>query len=65
MDQNKEWTAAERLRWQPGRHVCRKDSDEPGAIVEADGSIKVKGDGGSTSYFRHLPANVRLKEPTE
>src|SRR4051794_4630937 len=42
-DPNQERTAAERLPWQPGRRVCRKDSDELGTVGGADGSIKVKG----------------------
>jgi len=45
-----------------GQRVIRKDSDECGTVTEADGQIKVKWDGGQTSYFRRdEQANVRLK----
>jgi hypothetical protein len=51
------------MGWQPGRRVARKDSDEEGTIVEADGEIKVKWDHGRTSYYRRgVPANVTLKD---
>jgi hypothetical protein len=65
MSENKEGTKADRLRWRIGRRVSRKDTDELGTIVDTDGEIKVKWDGGRTSYFRrYKPANVRL-EPTK
>ena len=41
--------------------MVRKDTEELGTIVEADDEIKVKWDGGRTSYFhRDKPANVQL-----
>jgi hypothetical protein len=49
--------------WQVGRRVSRKNSDELGTIVEANGNIKVKWDGGKTSYYRRgLPGNVKLAD---
>ena len=44
-----------------GQRVRRKDSDEQGTVVEANGEVKVKWDGGSTSYAkRGKPGNIRL-----
>jgi hypothetical protein len=45
-----------------GQRVARVDSDEGGNVVDStDGTIKVKWDGGSTSYFdRGALGNVRL-----
>jgi hypothetical protein len=49
-----------------GQRVSRRDTEELGTVVEADGEIKVKWDNGQTSYFRrNKPANVRLKEPKQ
>ena len=49
--------------WRIGQRVCREDSQELGTIVEADHQIKVKWDGGGTSYFeRDKPSNVKLAE---
>ena len=49
-----------------GHRVRRKDADESGTVIAADGKIKVKWDGGRTSYFRRDQlANVRLKEPNK
>jgi hypothetical protein len=49
--------------WLVGQRVARKDTDEQGTIVHADGEIKVKWDGGRTSYYRRgVPANVQLKD---
>jgi hypothetical protein len=46
-----------------GQRVSRIDTEELGTVVEADGEIKVKWDGGRTSYFRRdKPANVTPKE---
>ena len=43
-----------------GQRVCRMTTDEQGTVTEADGEIKVKWDGGRTSYFRRgQMANVR------
>jgi hypothetical protein len=43
-----------------GHRVTRKDSDESGTVVDANGQIKMKLDGGGTSYFRRgEPGNVR------
>ena len=65
MIQHKDAVEAERRQWQAGRRVSRKDTGELGTIVETNSNIKVKWDGGRTSYFRrNIPANVRLK-PTE
>ena len=62
MTQNKDAVEAERRQWQAGRRVSRKDTGELGIIVEANGKIKVRWDGGRTSYFRrNMPGNVRLK----
>jgi hypothetical protein len=48
-----------------GQRVGRQGSDEQGTVVEADGSVKVKWDGGRTSYFRRdRAANVKLLKPT-
>ena len=45
-----------------GTDAALLDSDECGTVTEADGQIKVKWDGGQTSYFRRdEQANVRLK----
>ena len=49
-----------------GQRVRRKNADESGTVIEADGEIKVKWDGGRTSYFRRdQQANVRLEEPNK
>jgi hypothetical protein len=57
---------ANRTTWQVGQRVIRKDDEELGTVVETDGSIKVKWDGGSTSYFRHgSPGNIQLQRPPE
>ena len=49
--------------WRVGRRVTRKNSDELGTIVEANGDVKVKWDDGKTSYYRRgVPANVQLKD---
>jgi hypothetical protein len=51
--------SARRSTWRVGQRVARKDSEERGTVTEQDGSIKVKWDGGRTSYFRHADeANV-------
>jgi hypothetical protein len=48
---------------QTGQRVSRKDTDELGTVVEADGHIKIKWDGGETSYFRRgKAANVQSKK---
>jgi hypothetical protein len=49
--------------WQVGRRVARKDGEELGVVVEVGqlGTIKVKWDRGSTSYYRlDRPGNVKL-----
>lgn len=49
---------------QVGQRVCRKTSEELGTVAEANGKVKIKWDGGRTSYFRrHELANVRLAQP--
>jgi hypothetical protein len=64
MTQPKPQTETDLAGWRAGQRVSRKDTEELGTIVEANGKIKVKWDGGRTSYFRrNMPANVRLKEP--
>src|SRR4051812_45049485 len=51
-----------RRAWQIGQRIIRQDSGERGTVVENDGSIKVKWDGGRTSSFRHgQAANVQLE----
>jgi hypothetical protein len=59
-------TQLERLSFdsfRAGQRVRRKTTEELGTIVEADGDIKVKWDGGRTSYFRRgQKVDVRLKE---
>ena len=47
--------------WRVGQRVTRKNGDEPGTVVSVADKIKVKWDGGATSYFglRRL-VNVRL-----
>ena len=53
---------ADRATWQVGQTVSSNSSDELGTVVKINGSIKVKWDGGSTSYFRHgTPGNIQLK----
>lgn len=53
-----------RSRWQVGLRVSRRDSDELGTVVEADGKVKVKWDGGSTSVFLHgQDVNVKRYRP--
>ena len=51
--------------WQIGQRVSRKNSDELGFVVEVDrGVVKVKWNGGRTSYYRPgFPANVKVEEP--
>lgn len=44
---------ANRATWQVGQRVCRKSTEELGTVIRVNGSIKVKWDRGSTSYFRH------------
>ena len=52
--------------WRIGQRVYRKESEERGTIIAANGQIKVKWDGGRTSYFRRdKPANVHLEEAVQ
>lgn len=52
---------ANRVSWQVGQRVSRIDTEELGTVVKINGSIKVKWDGGRTSYFRHdTQANIQL-----
>ena len=44
---------ANRTTWRIGQRVSRKDTEELGTVTKINGSIKVKWDGGRTSYFRH------------
>ena len=46
-----------------GQRVCRMTTDELGTVVEADGKIKVKWDGGRTSYFRRDQVAERAPQP--
>jgi hypothetical protein len=49
--------------WRVGQRVSRKDSNELGTIVEVDREVKVRWDGGRTSYFRRdVSSNVRLAD---
>ena len=51
--------------WRVGQRVRRKDSEEHGTVVVIDKQIKVKWDGGGTSYFeRDKPGNVRSVDRT-
>ena len=44
-----------------GQRVCRITTDERGTVTEANGKVKVRWDGGATSYFRRdRSADVRL-----
>ena len=51
--------------WRAGRRVSRsdkRDNEELGTIVTANGKIKVRWDSGRTSYYyRNVPANLRLE----
>jgi hypothetical protein len=52
-----------RQTWHVGQRVSRKDSEVCGTVTEIDGEIKVRWDGGRTSYFRHgAEANVQSIE---
>jgi len=52
---------ANRITWQIGQRVSRTDTEELGTVVRINGFIKVKWDGGRTSYFRHgTRANIQL-----
>ena len=56
---------ANRATWPVGQRVSRKDSEELGTVIKINGSIKVKWDGGRTSYFRHdTQANIQLPSGT-
>jgi hypothetical protein len=51
----------DRIKWRTGERVFRKDTEEQGTISEANNQIKVKWDGGKTSYYhRKTPANLQL-----
>jgi hypothetical protein len=53
-------------RWQVGNRVSRRDGSELGTIEEADdkAKIRIKWDGGQTSYFRRdRRASVKLLGP--
>jgi hypothetical protein len=65
MARDKRSVEAEARRWQLGRRLSRNDSGEQGTVIEADRSIKVKWDGGGTSYFRRLPATIRVIQMTK
>jgi hypothetical protein len=55
---------ANRATWQVGQRVSRKNTEELGTVIEINGSIKVKWDGGRISYFRHGDqANIQLPSP--
>ena len=52
--------------WRVGQRVSRRDSKELGTVTAINGKIKVKWDGGRTSYFRHGErGNIRLGPPTK
>lgn len=46
-------TPGDRSVWLVGQRVSRKTKDELGTVVEINGQVKVKWDGGQTSYFSH------------
>lgn len=51
-----------RTTWPVGLRVSRKDTTELGTVVERNGGVKVKWDGGRTSVFRRgQEANVQLQ----
>jgi len=51
-----------RHTWPVVLRVSRKDTQELGTVVEHDGEVKMKWDGGKTSYYRHgQQANIGLK----
>jgi hypothetical protein len=53
----------DRDNWRVGQRVTRRDTEEQGTIAAANGQIKVKWDGGRTSYYdRITPANVQLSQ---
>jgi hypothetical protein len=53
--------ASNRKSWIVGLRVSRKDTQESGTVIETGDMIKVRWDGGSTSYFRHgQEANVQI-----
>lgn len=44
----------------------RNNTEELGTVVKINGSIKVKWNGGRTSYFRHGdPGNIQLNQPSK
>jgi len=50
-----------RSEWRVGQRVSRKTSTELGRVIEVNGKVKVKWDGGRTSVFAHGDmANVEL-----
>jgi hypothetical protein len=56
-------TETEPAGWRSGQRVARKGTGELGTIVAANGKIKVKWDGGRTSYYGPEDRiNVQLKE---
>jgi len=51
----------DRATWLVGQRVSRIDTEELGTVIEINGAIKVRWDGGRTSYFRHgEAANIQL-----
>ncbi len=62
MTDSKKSPTEARITWQVGQRVQRKNTNELGTVVSVDGQVKVKWDGGRTSYFRHAErANVQLE----
>jgi GAF domain-containing protein len=53
---------SDRASWRLGQRVSRKKTSERGTVIDvADGTIKVKWDGGATSIFKHgQSGNVQL-----
>ena len=60
-------TTDDHVTWRVGQRVSRRDSEELGTVTAINGKIKVKWDGGKTSYFRHGErGNIKLKRsPTK
>lgn len=55
--------SSDRSTWLVGQRVARKNADERGTVIEVNGKIKVKWDGGRTSYFVNGgDANVEWSE---
>ena len=51
---------ADRADWKVGQRVARANGDELGLVVDVSATVKVKWDGGGTSYYHpEHPGNVK------